>query len=118
MQPQPVQPTGTVVRPEVGVQTASVNHQDQSDLRDFLQLIRRYALLIACFAVATCLATYFFSASQQKQYAAHSTILYTPTDPAQDPTRALSTMLAPCGYRMWTSRAVALRLLYRSEPSE
>lgn len=93
MQPQPVQPTESFARPEVGVQTAKVTHHDQSDLRDFLKLIRRYALLIGCFAVVTCLATYFFSASQQKQYSGHSTLLFTPTDPTQDPTRALSTIV-------------------------
>ena len=66
---------------------------EHSDLRQFLTLLRRHAILIAVITVLTAAATYVVTARQAKQYSAHATMLYSASSSAEDPTRAVSTIV-------------------------
>jgi succinoglycan biosynthesis transport protein ExoP len=55
---------------------------EQSDLREFLGLLRRHALLIVVVTLATAVAALVASLMQAKQYEASATLLYTPTTAA------------------------------------
>ena len=73
-----------------------VSH-DHSDLREFVALLRRHALLIAVVAIVTGVSTFAVSAGQAKQYVATTTLLYAPrsgtTSLDSDPTRAMGTLV-------------------------
>ena len=70
---------------------------EHSDLREYLVLLRRHALLIAFVTLATAGVTFVFSVRQPKQYTAGTTLLYSPTTTATgtdaDPTRAIATLV-------------------------
>ena len=55
---------------------------DQSDLREFLELLRRHALLIVLVTFVTAAAAFVVSLAQTKHYSASTTLLYTPTSTA------------------------------------
>lgn len=69
---------------------------EQSDIREFLTLLRRHALLIAFVTLVATVATFAFSVRQPKMYAASTTLLYAPstaTGTDTDPTRTISTIV-------------------------
>ena len=66
---------------------------EHSDLRQFLTLLRRHAILIAVVTVLTAAATYVVTAREAKEYSAHSTLLYSASSSSEDPTRAVSTIV-------------------------
>jgi len=94
MYPEPAQPSYIPIsQPEVDLHTTELAGQEQSDLREFVRLLKRNLLLIVFVAIATAAATYFVSSSEPNQYSASTTLLYLPTDSAQDPTRAINTIV-------------------------
>ena len=81
---------------EVDLPTNEPATHEHSDLRDFLVLARRHALLIILVTVVTAAAAFALSVRMAKQYTAGTTLLYSPTTIAtgtdSDPTRAIATI--------------------------
>ena len=82
---------------EVDLQSTEAAVHEHSDLREFIVLVRRHALLIVLITLATAGATFFVSLRQPKQYAANTTLLYSPSTTTvgtdTDPTRAIETIV-------------------------
>ena len=66
---------------------------EHSDIRQFLSLLRRHAVLILAVTVVTGAATYVITAREQKQYTSTTTLLYSASSSSEDPTRAVSTLV-------------------------
>ena len=66
---------------------------EHSDLREFLALLRRHAVLIVVATVLTGALTYVFTARETKQYASGTTLLYSASSSGEDPTRAVDTLV-------------------------
>jgi succinoglycan biosynthesis transport protein ExoP len=82
--------------PEVDLQPSESALHEHSDVREFLVLLRRHAILIVVVTIATAAATFLATLNQPKQYASDTTLLYAPTATAtggQDPTRAIDTIV-------------------------
>lgn len=93
-QPEVIEP-GYHFQPKLEVDLPSdrLAAHEQSDLREFVGLLRRYVVLIVCVTVATALGTYVVSLEQPKQFTGQTTLLYSPTDSSADPTRAVNTIV-------------------------
>lgn len=81
---------------EAELQTTEPAAHEHSDIREFLTLVRRHALLIAAVALVTAAGTFAISVRQQKVYTASTMLLYAPsttTGADTDPTRTISTIL-------------------------
>jgi Mrp family chromosome partitioning ATPase/capsular polysaccharide biosynthesis protein len=72
--------------------TESPAHE-HSDLRDFLALLGRHVGLIIIVTVATAGIAYVVSARQPKQYQTHATLVYSASSSAEDPARAVDTIV-------------------------
>ena len=72
--------------------------QEQSDLREFLVLLKRHVLLILLITLTLGAATYAASAREPKQYTSGATLLFSlPASSTQDPTRAIATVVGISG---------------------
>jgi Mrp family chromosome partitioning ATPase/capsular polysaccharide biosynthesis protein len=81
---------------EAELQTTEYAAHEHSDIREFLTLLRRHALLITAVALVTAGATFAVSVRQQKVYSGSTMLLYTPstsTGTDVDPTRTISTIV-------------------------
>ena len=82
---------------EVELPTTDPATHEHSDLREYVVLLRRHALLILFVTVVTAGVTFFLSVRMPKQYTAGTTLLYSPTGTAtgtdNDPTRAIATLV-------------------------
>lgn len=96
---EPIQPSYHLAAEtrEVDLQSTEAAVHEHSDLREFIVLLRRHAVLIALITLATAGATFLVSLRQPKQYAADTTLLYSPSTVTAgtdaDPTRALQTIV-------------------------
>ncbi len=66
---------------------------EHSDLRDFLSLLGRHVALIVIVTIATGVVAYAVSARQAKQYTSQATLVYSASSSAEDPARAVDTIV-------------------------
>jgi len=89
-------PTDSLSDQEPALETLENRTNEDSDLRAFLGLCRRHAVLIAVVTILTAVVTYAVTKGEAETFSSTSTLLYTePTSaPANfDPARALSTFV-------------------------
>lgn len=69
-------------RGEVELHTIEPTVHEQSDLREFVGLVKRHAPLIALVTIATAAVAFAMSLTQQSVYQSSTTLLYSPTSTA------------------------------------
>src|SRR5581483_7412916 len=91
-------------RGEVELHTIEPTVHEQSDLREFVGLVKRHAPLIALVTIATAVAAFAMSLSQQSVYESSTTLLYSPTSTAAgNPTDTATEMETISGIATSTS---------------